>query len=808
MNEFNDIKKASHNTPKWYIESDLLNKSHSAILEHFRNWDKNLFPCSGKKIYQKMKSIKNSLQLNENKEKDKNKNKNKKSNGNTKHKLLSMKQLEKNVRKRLLKFYVNKNYFNILKIDEIINNEKSHVVSEFKDFLVIGDTAEFILEYYPYSTTRIIYPQILDYYNQNLFIFPNYVTLPESKYIYNNIQKKQKIIDIQEENNKNENNHKDKDIKIKKIFSEDDMDSILNQTNTSGLKQYFGLLSSKSDTENSNYIDERGKQVAKLINKINEIEEKNKSKSNQDTKKSLNKINPYDNSNNVKKRNSKDKFRNNGKKNNKNLSQPNANSKVKNDNKSLKNFINFINKNSFKEKTQKNKTIDKEVVMNDVSRQSIDNSCNQNNEKNIFKKKIKKYDLISQESSKSYNNANNIIKVNKNIINVIINNKKTNHSIHSYDKLKNYKQLMINPLKKSKEKDSSSKIRNKVKRNNNSSLLDSLIEKYTTINAKDKSFSMTNIKFFKNDKKFFKLKSQSRNHDLFRNRLSSGYKNMSISSYRTKNFNFFQKSKHKKGNSWYKLKSRIKNSKILSINSNIKHLGNDLLLLLEDNQDNHKNKINKSNSKIIFEQNKLSNTKNINEIKIHNELDQSKKKISNINMKYINKIKSKSPSDFVKNRNFPITDRKRNEINMEKIESLTNKMKKMKEHFKGSSDKNIFSLSSILTQKISSSKKNKAKEIYNYNNYNNNIIKVYLINKTRNKSKKIKNNNNSQNFPSNDSIKNNIFNLVNTYRKEDLNLLNSNFQTINYRNSMNILGQKSNKNNSKNKNRTNINYHK
>jgi len=134
-----------------------------------------------------------------------------------------------------------------MKIDEIINNEKSHLVAEFKDFLVMGDMGEFILKYYNKKEIDAIYKQILDYYNENLFIFPNYVVLHESKYIYNNIQKKQKIIDIQEElidNQKDQKNKKENEKQNpNQVFSVKEIDSILNETNTSGIKRYLSHVS-------------------------------------------------------------------------------------------------------------------------------------------------------------------------------------------------------------------------------------------------------------------------------------------------------------------------------------------------------------------------------------------------------------------------------------------------------------------------------------------------------------------------------------------------------------------------------------
>ena len=193
-------------------------------------------------------------------------------------KIIPLRDLEKLVHKSFVKFYNYDAYYNIMKIDEIINNEKSHLVAEFKDFLVLGDTGEFILKYYKKKDTNKIYKQILDYYNENLFIFPNYVALYESKYIYNNIQKKQKIIDIQEELNDNKKEKEKENKKAKnenkdeiKVFSVKEIDSILNETNTSAMKKVFGI--SENNTENG--IDKNEKQLLELIDKINVIEKNN-----------------------------------------------------------------------------------------------------------------------------------------------------------------------------------------------------------------------------------------------------------------------------------------------------------------------------------------------------------------------------------------------------------------------------------------------------------------------------------------------------------------------------------------------------
>ena len=89
-------------------------------------------------------------------------------------------------------------------INEIICNDNTHIVAEFKDYLIKGDYSEFIQKYYLIEESIDCLPKIFEYYDSCSVIFPNYVILPESKYIYKNIQRKQRVIDQQQEIFKNE----------------------------------------------------------------------------------------------------------------------------------------------------------------------------------------------------------------------------------------------------------------------------------------------------------------------------------------------------------------------------------------------------------------------------------------------------------------------------------------------------------------------------------------------------------------------------------------------------------------------------
>ena len=113
---------------------------------------------------------------------------------------LSLINLEKIIYKKFKKTYSNnKDFYNIKVINEIICNESSHIVAMFKDYLINGDYSEFLQRFYKKYECYNNLPKIFEYYDSCSVIFPNYVILPESKYIYKNIQRKQRVIDNQQE---------------------------------------------------------------------------------------------------------------------------------------------------------------------------------------------------------------------------------------------------------------------------------------------------------------------------------------------------------------------------------------------------------------------------------------------------------------------------------------------------------------------------------------------------------------------------------------------------------------------------------
>ena len=180
-------------------------------------------------------------------------------------------------------------------ISDIIDNETTHLVASFKEFLIYGDYSEFLQGYFHAREIKKFLPLIFDYYHSSTVIFPNYVILEEKKYIYKNIQKKQQIINVQQEQEELENNKKkkEKEKEEEKLKLDDDdninfdsdstskseiltshaLNSILNQTNTSNNIKLFGL------NKNSNTSEDLVKFIDKLNNEEKKVSIKNKSNS-------------------------------------------------------------------------------------------------------------------------------------------------------------------------------------------------------------------------------------------------------------------------------------------------------------------------------------------------------------------------------------------------------------------------------------------------------------------------------------------------------------------------------------------------
>ena len=168
---------------------------------------------------------------------------------------ISSKSLIKDIYKLFNKKYSKMplNY-NIDIIDNIIYNEKSHIVAEFKDRLIIDDTGEFLKRYYKKKESDVRLPKFYEYYDLYSKIFPNYTTFYEGKYLYQNIQKKQKMIDLQEKLEMEEKNKEKNESFNSNVFNTDAIDSILNGTNNEGMEIIFSINKNKYNINKFYYL--------------------------------------------------------------------------------------------------------------------------------------------------------------------------------------------------------------------------------------------------------------------------------------------------------------------------------------------------------------------------------------------------------------------------------------------------------------------------------------------------------------------------------------------------------------------------
>jgi hypothetical protein len=201
----------------------------------------------------------------------------------------SLKFLIKKIYKLFNKKYSKMpNNYNMNIIENIIYNEKSHIVATFKDRLIIDDTGEFLKRYYKKKESQIRLPKFYEYYDLYSKIFPNYTTFYEGKYLYQNIQRKQRMIDLQEQMEMEEENNREKINSRKfdkeKVFNTDAIDSILNGTNNEGMEIIFNVNKNniKQDEEIFN------KEINNIIDVINDYESKNISNYNNKNKKIVN----------------------------------------------------------------------------------------------------------------------------------------------------------------------------------------------------------------------------------------------------------------------------------------------------------------------------------------------------------------------------------------------------------------------------------------------------------------------------------------------------------------------------------------
>ena len=193
--------------------------------------------------------------------------------------------LEKRSRYKLTQSYYKHSHIDLSKlvINNLMSNGPCHIVAVFKNYLLEDDDSEYLRRIYKKKESIPRLKKIFLYYIETSVIFPNYTPLVESKYLYNNVIKKQRVIDEQQDL---EDKKKDKEKTVKKkrkttakfiksddkVFSNTAYDEILN-VSESILRIVFGLENDNKDK--SNDISENG-EIDHLIDNLNKAEQKEK----------------------------------------------------------------------------------------------------------------------------------------------------------------------------------------------------------------------------------------------------------------------------------------------------------------------------------------------------------------------------------------------------------------------------------------------------------------------------------------------------------------------------------------------------
>lgn len=160
--------------------------------------------------------------------------------------------------------FTSPDYYNKICINNIIFNEKSSLVSQFKDYLIEDDNNEFLKRYYKYYESYNKLETIYDFYSKYILIHPNYTIINMSKYMMKNLKRKMKLINQEQLNRDYFNKESFQIIRNKSIIlSNSIVNSINNQSEYTNIDPSF-----------SNFIPKQKKpqpkgEILQLMKRIN-----------------------------------------------------------------------------------------------------------------------------------------------------------------------------------------------------------------------------------------------------------------------------------------------------------------------------------------------------------------------------------------------------------------------------------------------------------------------------------------------------------------------------------------------------------
>ena len=517
-----------------------------------------------------------------------------------KYPIIALNKIVSYVQKLLCKkYFVSKKSYQKLLIKNIIYDDKRRLVSVFKEQLIINDISEYMKKFYKRKESRIKLRKYFELYDKYSRIFPNYTPLIESKYIYTNIHRKQKVIDLQQNSNKNNK------IKNNKIIFNSDVYQSIEKISENFNKDIFGI--------DNNELNNSLIQINNIINNINKYE------LNFEGIDLNNNINNNINNKSIKNIKNKNIIINNYYYNNNSILTKNIPTESLNTNYIPKKNLSTIKKNILTNQKNKYKSLLYPIFhLNDL---------NKTNKNNYLSDTINRTNLTTRRNSKNKSINNNIS----------MNNTKYSSAINNSFKFNKYKNMKLNSIlkkitssdinnslliKKGKNIDKEklkinrtlvSKIINKNNKNKNSGLITDRIKKKISIITTGPKNDMNKLKIYLNkikNKKCVGDKQNKINYDIKTDR----------GIYNTGNINkIIQK------------QSLIR--KNINNNINKKYLSNNLLI-----NKNQEKKIPSVGKRKINTKYINTNTKDISNI-INKTTNNSKMKIKGIQIKNFNKTK-------------------------------------------------------------------------------------------------------------------------------------------------------------------------
>ena len=146
--------------------------------------------------------------------------------------------------------------YDYINTNNLIFQQSCRIVALFKDFLVLDDPTEFLRRFYRKEESIPRVKKISTFFETYSKLFPNYMILPESVYLYKNIRKKQKMIDAVNEIKREEEENRKQIGKYKKNSNYNSNNIVFTQKIQNSINHYQPSVINKNfDNEDDDSVD-------------------------------------------------------------------------------------------------------------------------------------------------------------------------------------------------------------------------------------------------------------------------------------------------------------------------------------------------------------------------------------------------------------------------------------------------------------------------------------------------------------------------------------------------------------------------